>query len=88
MQKYYVYIPPNGSNCLKFHKIPVPKKPDHLWTLYGEPNDDLVLMHGKNAFIEDYVHDWNWSKDNPEYIRYYSRITDGDTWIVLIYDKE
>ncbi len=49
-----------------------------IWTLYQHMDPDVkpelpyTPTHGMNAFLEDYVHDWNHQKG---VLRYYSRGT-------------
>jgi hypothetical protein len=61
-------------------------KPTHLWTLFMETDEDkkprlpIVPVHLKNAFIEDFVHDYNIRGGK---LHYYSRVTDRPLWILL-----
>ena len=73
--------------------ISVPKKPDRVWTLFRPPEGwpeegprlPIVPVHHHNAFLEDYVHDWNW---RDGIMRYYSRVTIGRVWLLLEYKTE
>ena len=66
------------------------EKPDRVWTLYGDydeqhkPQLPFAPMHLHGAFMEDYVHDWNW---RGGVFRYYSRVVNGPTWVLLEYKK-
>jgi len=44
------------------------------------PELPYIPVHLKNAFLEDRVHDWDIVQG---YFRYYSRISEGDIWILL-----
>lgn len=39
-------------------------RPIRVATIINEAsfNEDQVLTHAKNVFLEDYVHDWNWDE--------------------------
>jgi hypothetical protein len=71
------------------HFVPVQldKRPDRIWTLYFEqdasktPALPITPAHNVNAFMEDYVHDWNFERDGR--LRYYTRIMDRSCWILL-----
>jgi len=95
MNKIFVYIPENGSNCRIKHKLPIrlSRRPIQLWSLYENTNEKekpseetINLSHRKGAFLEDYVHDYNWDISEPDILRYYSRITTGNIWICLLID--
>lgn len=64
--------------------IALKDKPKRIWTLFGEKSPELpfVPVHNVNAFLEDFVHDWNWAGGK---LRYYSRVTDRPVWILLEY---
>jgi len=71
---------------------PVPykgKKPTRLWTLFEElysnkrPNLPFKPVHHQNAFIEDYIHDYD-IKDG--FLRYYSRVSSGGNWVLLEFE--
>lgn len=68
----------------------VAERPSRVWTLFREcdessvPSLPIVPVHRVNAFMEDYVHDWDW---NSGTFRYYSRITDEPVWILLEYKE-
>lgn len=70
--------------------IELDEKPKLLWTLAlerdgnKEPELPIIPVHGRNAFLEDFVHDWNWSNGK---LRYYSRISNGGVWLLLEYDE-
>lgn len=62
-----------------------------IWTLiqFSDPNVvpplPIVPAHNVNAFLEDYVHDWNHSKN---VLRYYSRVVHSQVWILVEFLKE
>lgn len=64
-------------------------KPKHLWTLFMEideskkPELPIVPVHHKNAFIEDFLHDYNIRGGK---LYYYSRVTDRPLWILLEFE--
>lgn len=68
----------------------VAKKPDRVWTLYLEedetkvPELPIVPVHRTNAFMEDYIHDWDWTAG---VFRYRSRITEDPVWVLLEYEE-
>jgi hypothetical protein len=87
MRQALVYFP----HTLEIGKGPAPaidvaEKPSKVWTLYHFRDLEVVPalpympVHHKNAFVEDYVHDWNW-RDGK--FRYFSRILDGRVWLLL-----
>lgn len=58
-----------------------------IWTLYhtdpeAKPELPYTPVHGTNAFLEDYVHDWNHHKG---LLRYYSRAIHSKVWILVEY---
>lgn len=63
-----------------------PQRP-HIWSLYlnTDINDSPTLpfypKHLENAFSEDYIHDWNLTKDGK--LKYNSRISEGNHWALL-----
>ena len=80
--------------------VALPEKPSRVWTLLtervaGEPprglsstpkaikgSEGLAPVHGRNAFLEDPIHDWTWSAGR---LRYFSRITTGNVWVLCEY---
>lgn len=65
------------------------KRPTRLWTLYAHTDPNVaptlpyIPVHLNGAFLEDYVHDWDWNETGV--IRYYSRVIsamDG-VWLLL-----
>jgi hypothetical protein len=71
--------------------VPLDRKPKRVWTLYqAHGEDDLPELpmrpqHGFNAFLEDFVHDWNWRNGM---FRYYSRVSQGEQWLLLEFEDE
>lgn len=56
-----------------------------VWTLYStdpnvRPELPMQPVHHHNAFLEDYVHDWNL---NGGVFRYYSRAVHSKVWILV-----
>lgn len=61
--------------------IELEKPPKTLWTvLIKDPPESFVPKHHENAFIEDRMHDWDWSKGK---LRYYSRVRDEKEPVTL-----
>jgi hypothetical protein len=84
------------------HRMPAEKlarpgeKVYRVWTWLGisaladepeKPELPARLVHGHNAFLEDYVHDWTLDARG---FRYFSRIREKNepTWIVVEYVAE
>lgn len=65
------------------------KKSDvqQVWTLCqyrdkaAPPALPYTPVHGLNAFVEDFMHDWN--IDSKRAFRYGSRITDSPVWVLV-----
>lgn len=58
-----------------------------IWTLFAtdpdvKPELPIVPRHHHNAFLEDYMHDWNHEKARG-YLRYASRAAEGSVWILV-----
>lgn len=70
--------------------VDLPEKPTKVWSLYhhtdeaSPPDLPFTPTHMRNAFLEDYVHDWNW---NGGKFRYFSRVTAGRVWLLLEYTR-
>lgn len=65
-------------------------KPVRVATMINEEsfNEDQVLHHAVNVFLEDYIDDWNWDQRDGGRFRYYSRVADvADVLIVYEIDK-
>ena len=85
-----IWIPlgkPINEDHYKVDPIPYKgEKPKKLWTLYEElysnrrPQLPYKPVHLVNAFLEDYVHDWD---INNGFLHYYSRVTNGGNWALL-----
>lgn len=62
------------------------EEPSRVWTLYTFRDPDVKPplpfspVHHHNAFLEDYMHDWNVFKGA---FRYASRALDGGVWLLL-----
>lgn len=74
-------------------RVPLPYgKPKRVWTLFRHedamdvPTLPFVPSHRINAFLEDYVHDWNdLLGDGGMELDYYSRVADRPVWVLLEY---
>lgn len=57
-----------------------------IWTLYMHSDSNVTPelpytpQHHVNAFLEDYVHDWNHQNGT---LRYGSRASEGKVWILV-----
>lgn len=85
-----------GAGCVnRAKRVPIAERPGRVWTLYREDNESqppqlpFVPVHNTNAFLEDYVHDWNEvrGKDGQLMLDYSSRVIDRPVWILLEYEK-
>ena len=67
-------------------KIPLERQPVRVATLMDEAafNEDHFLIHLKTVFLEDRVHDWDWSKGQ---FRYYTRVAEVAD-VVVVYELE
>lgn len=69
----------------------VDEEPDRVWTLFlpdhetqdKPPTLPVYPVHNKNAFLEGYVHDWNWHNGK---FRFYTRVNDRSCWVLLEYE--
>jgi hypothetical protein len=82
--------PANGRPLAPAIPVPLPEgEPDRVWTLFRETDENkppalpIVPAHRVNAFMEDYMHDWN--VDHKGNFRYASRVTDQPVWVLLEY---
>lgn len=69
---------------------PVPydgPKPSRVWTWLNDspvgPGLPAAPVHGVNAFLEDYAHDWN---IRGGMFIYRSRVSDRSCWVLLEFD--
>jgi hypothetical protein len=66
--------------------VPLDEKPDRVWTLYAHTSEEhppklpFQASHLNGAFLEDYVHDWDW-RGGKFYYR--SRVADRPVWVLL-----
>lgn len=69
-----------------FKPFALEKQPRRVWTVLTTFEQDkpptlpFYPVHNQTAFLEDWVHDWNW--DNGKF-RYYTRVMDRSCWILL-----
>lgn len=65
--------------------IPLAEKPVRVATLINEAafNKDHHLEHLRTVFLEDFMHDWNWSDGQ---FRYYSRVGEKAD-VVIVYEE-
>lgn len=95
MKQVLVWMPPGkteGYVVPKCDPVDLPKegRPDRLWTLYTEdkelesPTLPFHASHRENAFLEDYIHDWN---DHDGRL-HYGGIGGYGVWLLLEYNNE
>lgn len=81
---------PSERGAMRAKPVRLAKKPDRVWTLSGHrdqsqpPTLPFYPTHGYDAFLDDYVHDWNWRSG---VFRYYSRVANGPVWLLLEYAR-
>lgn len=69
----------------KDRRLKVEKRPKRVWTLFEDaPTLPFVPVHNKNAFIEDYIHDWTMIDETT--MKYYSRVVLDSVWILVEYE--
>lgn len=72
----------------RFADAALARSPYRIWTLPGEtdkakpPALPIALAHGKDAFLEDKIHDWAWQAGK---LKYFSRVSDRSVWLLLEY---
>ena len=70
--------------------MPTGERPYRVWTIYGTDSPKLPFtpVHNENAFLEDYVHDWNLRQTLLGWVlNYYSRVAHHDVWILVEFGK-
>jgi len=58
-------------------------QPKRVWTILDrktKPTLPFKPVHNENVFLEDHMHDWIIRNG---YFFYFSRISDGDVWLLL-----
>lgn len=89
------------------HWVPLPESrrvymghgdhPYRIWTLYMhadpavKPELPITPVHNHGAFLEDYVHDWNFVFDKGRkefFVNYGSRVADRGVWILVEFTDE
>ena len=94
MKQELLWIPKGkdvGGSSLRCDPVPFKGKvPKYVWTLLiiadenNKPELPIKPIHHRNAFLEDRVHDWDIRKGQ---FFYYSRVTEGEVWVLLHYEK-
>ena len=88
-QQIFLWLPPLGGDREHATRvIPFGQRPGRLWTLYPHmdeqepPTAPYIPQHNVNAFLEDRIHDWDWSGGK---LRYYSRVIGAQegVWLLL-----
>lgn len=88
-----IWVPEARDVGLVVKKVdPIPydgEMPKFIWTLFKEtkknvpPTLPIKPLHHVNAFLEDRIHDWDIVNST---LRYYSRISEGNHWILLEFE--
>lgn len=71
--------------------VKIEGKPKRVWTMFRDTDENapprlpITPQHRVNAFMEDYIHDWNMTSDGR--FKYFSRVTDEPVWVLLEYDE-
>jgi len=80
-----------GGTSLRCDPVKFDKDiPKYVWTLFRETDKNVkpILpikpIHHQNAFLEDKMHDWDIRKGN---FYYYSRVCEGEVWLLLEYEN-
>lgn len=79
-----------GAMMPSYQPIDLPEegKPHRVWTLYchtdksKKPELPITPVHHKNAFLEDYIHDWSVHGNK---FRFATRVTDKGVWLLFEY---
>lgn len=80
------WVPDDSFVGGRFKPVPIKEKPHLIWTLYLHTDKEVKPelpynpRHHYNAFLEDYVHDWN---IYGNMLKYYTRAMDRSCWILL-----
>ena len=67
----------------------IDRMPVRVATIINETNlmECKTLIHNKNVFLEDYVHDWDYNETTGKF-RYYSRVADvADVLLVFEFEE-
>ena len=90
MKQELLWIPVGrdlGGESLVCDPVPYAgKQPSKVWTLFREDNPDkkpelpYPPIHHLNAFLEDWLHDWDLVGGM---FKYYSRASEGGVWLLL-----
>lgn len=87
MKQELVFIPKNQR---KFPWQTDKPKPSKVWTLLVEnPILPIIPKHFENAFLESSLHDWSILSNTAKelFFHYYSRVTEGDVWLLLEWNE-
>lgn len=65
--------------------IPLKEKPVRVATIIDEKafTDEQYLIHNKTVFLEDRIHDWDWSDGK---FRYYTRVAEKAD-VLVVYEQ-
>ncbi len=89
MRQELIWMPKGidvGAPCLRCRLDYNGERPKRLWTILGQEKPILPMIpsHGVNAFLEDYIHDWDIVNGK---LQYYSRISEGECWLLLEFEN-
>lgn len=73
---------PSGRESMQLDR-----KPHRVATLINEKefvDSGHQIIHNRTVFLEDYVHDWDWSKGR---FRYYTRVADKADVLIIYAEK-
>lgn len=68
--------------------IPLVRRPHRVATLINEQafvDGGHQIVHNHTVFLEDYVHDWNWSDGK---FRYYTRVAEKADVLIIYAEKD
>ena len=68
--------------------IPMERRPHRVATLINEKEfvySGHQIIHNRTVFLEDYVHDWNWSDGK---FRYYTRVAEKADVLIIYAEKD
>lgn len=68
--------------------IDLERKPHRVATLINEKefvDSGHQVIHNRTVFLEDYVHDWNWSNGK---FRYYTRVAEKADVLIIYAEKD
>jgi len=92
MEQKLFYLPEGIDVGAQFKKVAVEfphSKPKKLWALFGytdqakPPELPYAPVHHENAFIMDYIHDYDFFEEKGKTFIKYHGSEDGGFWLLL-----